>query len=194
MKRVIPFVQVNIWPFLPTSSSLPSNAFLVEAFGNLGTNIVKVEILKYTPRTSEPNAELATPGNIESARRLTGKIRIDVLPAPSLLTPNGDYAVIVGLRKDQWDDQANTWATKDPTDPAQACDPEWLFLQSRVVYLSASAGSAGFRDPHSVFTVGVNTTVGPGENLRLYMANILPTGDPSIVMVPTARLRIQELD
>jgi hypothetical protein len=189
-----PFTQSNIWP--ASFSSTPLNGVVLppNSLGNPALLGV-FEILKYTPNgVSVPNVELASPGNIEKAARIVGRLRVDILPAPSegVCQQVANYSV--GLQRVQWDGNINAWNTLNMCDVSQACSPDWMYLETRALFMMFIAATYGCRDTASTFVVPINTTVGPGENLKLILNNHVGPGGVGVAAFVSGRLSITHLE
>jgi len=188
------FTVPSTWP-QPNGENPATNQLLIPPGlgGDGGFSQAAIAILQYNPILHVPMTELSSNDNIEGVR-LSGRIRVDITPAPSVNPTDQISPVVVGLRIDEWDTGLNNWGLSSLTLGAQMLEEEWTYIETRMLFFKDITANAALRDPSSVFMVPVNHVIKPGRRLTLYVANCTQAAGNGIAIALGGRLRKGPLD
>lgn len=187
------FTFGDMWPTLTGGMPPPNSAPIAPQA------VDRTLLLQYTPGVSAPGPEIGT-GNLVTTgvEVVSGKLRVDVMSAPSVVAPSTVCSIVVAFSIITWDTALPGWEETNAPDPAQASRP-WLYLQSRGILLPGTSATSPttpyWRDPSGTFTINVpRLRIEAGMALELQIWNMAPTGGITIAAFLNGRLKVRDLE
>lgn len=183
------FTHMDFWPTLVGVGNPPNSAPI------LPQTTDQTFLVQYTPGVSTPGPEIGAGNQVATGVEvLSGRLRVDVMAAPSIGITNQIANITVGLIKVEYDVDTAQFTVLNPADPATASRP-WLYLEARGLQFQQLVNGSSFRDPFSSFGIKVpRVKVEGGEALVLYISNGVPTGGVSIAAFLNGRLKVRDLE